>query len=106
MQQGQTERAAMRWVVAGPVAAAGFAGRGLAQETEEKGFFPEHAIRVDQVMVAQRAWIAFRDANCAMAYGMWGSGSMRYTEGASCLMQKSAEQTIALRAYRSTVSGE
>lgn len=69
-------------------------------DAEERPHFPEFAVRFDQVKAAQRAWIAFRDANCDMAYGIWGSGSMRMIEGASCLLQMTARRTVELRDYR------
>ena len=64
--------------------------------------FPAFAVRADQVRDAQRAWIAFRDANCAMQYGLWGAGSMRQIAGADCVMRMTATQTIALRDYHDT----
>lgn len=76
--------------------------RGFAQSMDEqdKEFFPAYAVRDDQVLAAQRAWVAFRDANCSMAYGLWGAGSMRQIAGAQCVMRMTAEQTIALRDYQ------
>ncbi|WP_019955744.1 lysozyme inhibitor LprI family protein [Yoonia vestfoldensis] len=70
-----------------------------AMDAEEAEFFPEYAVRADQVQVAQRAWIAFRDANCAMQYGVWEAGSMRQIAGADCLLEMTAAQTFALRDY-------
>lgn len=61
--------------------------------------FPEYAVRDTQVRDAQRAWITFRDANCAMDYGLWGSGSMRVIWGAECLLRMTAERTFDLRTY-------
>ena len=70
-----------------------------ALDAADQADFPEFAIRADQVQNAQRAWIAFRDANCAMAYGLWGAGSLRQIAGADCLLQMTATQTLALRDY-------
>jgi uncharacterized protein YecT (DUF1311 family) len=54
---------------------------------------------------AQRAWIAFRDADCAEAAGYWGEGSMRLVAGAECMMERTAGRTLELlekrRAYES-----
>ncbi|SHG80847.1 Protein of unknown function [Cognatiyoonia sediminum] len=61
--------------------------------------FPEYAVRETQVRDAQRAWITYRDANCAMDYGLWGSGSMRVIWGAECLLRMTAERTFELRIY-------
>ena len=60
---------------------------------------PEYAIREESLRVAQRAWIAFRDANCAADYAAWGAGSMRQIAGASCILQMTAERTLDLRTY-------
>lgn len=75
--------------------------RKFAQVMDEDDleFFPEYAIRADQVLQAQRAWITYRDANCAMQHGLWGSGSMRQISGADCLLQMTALRTFELRDY-------
>lgn len=52
--------------------------------------------RVDALKKAQRAWIVFRDAECAMEYSAWGSGSIRSIAGADCLMRITAERTVRL----------
>lgn len=52
--------------------------------------------RVPALLQAQRAWIAFRDAECAMEYSAWGGGSIRSIAGADCLMSKTAERTARL----------
>jgi len=54
---------------------------------------------------AQRAWIAYRDANCAMEYGLWGAGSMRQIAGADCQMRMTAERMLELRSYRQQLGG-
>lgn len=79
--------------------------RAFAQglDAQSKELFPEYAVRDDQVLAAQRAWVAFRDANCAMSHGLWGGGSMRQIAGAQCLMRMTAEQTLALRAYQESM---
>lgn len=53
-------------------------------------------LRVKALLKAQRAWIAFRDAECAMEYAAWGSGSIRSLAGADCLMSLTAERTVRL----------
>ncbi len=68
-------------------------------DADDAESFPEYAIRDTQVRDAQRAWIAFRDTNCSMEYGLWGPGSMRQIAGADCLMRMTAERTFDLRAY-------
>lgn len=56
--------------------------------------------RVEALLKAQRAWIAFRDAECAMEYAAWGKGSIRSIAGADCLMSLTAERTVRLAALR------
>ena len=45
---------------------------------------------------AQRAWIAFRDAECELQYARWGLGTMRQIAGANCLLAMTAERAIKL----------
>ncbi len=71
-----------------------------AADKDESEYFPEFANRVEALLAAQRAWIAFRDAECALAYAEWGSGSMRHIAGTDCRMQMTAERTIELRSMR------
>lgn len=51
----------------------------------------------DQLRTAQRAWIAFRDADCGLAYAIWLDGSMRTVAAASCHLKKTAERALELR---------
>ena len=71
-----------------------------AMDDDERELFPEFAKRVDSLRTAQRAWIAFRDAECALAYAQWGSGSMRTIAGNECLMELTARRTIELLQLR------
>lgn len=59
--------------------------------------FPGYAVRAEKLLDAQRAWIAFRDANCLAAYGIYGGGSMRQIAGSQCRLRMTAERTIELR---------
>lgn len=54
----------------------------------------------DQLLAAQRAWIAYRDAECALAYARWQDGSMRGIVGANCVMVMTARRTVELRDMR------
>lgn len=63
-------------------------------ETAEPQMF---AVRADELLAAQRAWIAFRDANCRAAYGIYGSGSMRNIAGSQCKLRMTAKRAIELR---------
>jgi len=55
---------------------------------------------VEALLDAQRAWIAFRDAECALSYERWADGSLRGVVLANCLMVKTAERAIELRDMR------
>ena len=71
-----------------------------AMDAGEAEYFPEYAKRAEALRDAQRAWIAFRDAECALAYAEWGSGSMRHIAGSECVMRMTAERALELRAMR------
>lgn len=47
---------------------------------------------------AQRAWIAFRDAECAFEHAVWGDGTIRAVAGASCMLEITAERALGLDA--------
>lgn len=49
---------------------------------------------VEMLRAAQRAWIAFRDAECAHAYASGADGSIRNVLGARCLLRETAERVI------------
>jgi uncharacterized protein YecT (DUF1311 family) len=68
---------------------------------EEAG---EPAADLEGLLVeAQRAWIAFRDADCAQETAVWGTGSMRTVAGAWCQLERSAQRVFELRAKRATM---
>ena len=46
---------------------------------------------------AQPAWIAFRDADCALQYERWAAGSCRSIAHASCLLKMTASRAVVLR---------
>ena len=71
-----------------------------ARDKAEAQTFPEFAKRVETLMDAQLAWIAFRDASCGFVYAEWGAGSMRSVVHADCMRQMTAERTIELRDIR------
>ncbi len=71
-----------------------------AMDADEAEYFPQFARRAETLLAAQRAWIAFRDAECDRAYADWGSGSMRNIAWADCQMQMTADRAIDLRAMR------
>jgi uncharacterized protein YecT (DUF1311 family) len=68
---------------------------------EEAGAEP--ADLEDMLVAAQRAWIAFRDADCAQEVAVWGEGSMRTIAGAWCGLERTAQRVFELRAKRATM---
>ena len=51
----------------------------------------------DRLRDAQRAWIAFRDAECGLQYGIYAGGTIRSIIGADCIMGMTAARALALR---------
>ena len=68
----------------------------MAMDSDDVELFPEYANRVKGLRDAQRAWIAFRDADCELAYAAWGAGSMRHIAGSNCILEKTADRTVEL----------
>lgn len=46
---------------------------------------------------AQRAWIAFRDADCGLQYQIFVDGTIRSVVYSSCMLTMTAERALALR---------
>ena len=67
-----------------------------AMDADEAEYSADFAKRAESLRAAQRAWIAFRDGECGLAYAMWGSGSMRTIAAAECKMSLTAERAIEL----------
>lgn len=78
----------------------------LRDAEEATAFDGAFANLEDSLRAAQRAWIPFRDAQCALEYAYWGSGSMRQIAGAGCHMRMTAERTIELLTAVSGMVGE
>ena len=55
--------------------------------------------RAQSLLAAQRAWIAFRDAECLHAYAQGGMGTIRTLYGASCQLDETAERALEFRAW-------
>ena len=51
----------------------------------------------DSLRAAQRAWIGWRDAECAFQYDRYGGGSMRSVASANCQMSMTAMRALELR---------
>lgn len=49
---------------------------------------------------AQRAWIAWRDAECTFQHDRYGGGSMRTIAAANCRMSMTAQRALELRALQ------
>ncbi|GGL73101.1 lysozyme inhibitor LprI family protein [Wenxinia marina] len=60
----------------------------------------DFARREESLRAAQRAWIAWRDAECALMQALWGGGTMGQVDAAGCLLRLTAERTVDLRALR------
>jgi len=69
-------------------------------DASDRETLPEYAVRADQLRAAQRAWIAFRDADCAMRHAFWGSGSMRAITGTSCMSERTFQRVQDLIHFR------
>ena len=69
-------------------------------DAEEAVSFSGLMPRAEALRAAQRAWIAFRDAECALSHAQWGAGSMRSIAAAGCQADMTATRTIELRAMR------
>lgn len=61
--------------------------------------------RTDALRDAQRAWIAFRDADCLARYAQYQDGSIRSLIGSSCRLDHTARRTLELRQMRAGVDG-
>jgi uncharacterized protein YecT (DUF1311 family) len=78
--------------------------RALAAAEEQAGVAP--APREALLRAAQRAWVAFRDADCAQEVAMWGEGSMRQIAGAYCTLDRTAQRAFELRAKREAMEAK
>ncbi len=56
--------------------------------------------QADALLAAQRAWIAWRDAECDWEYARWGGGTMRSIAHATCQESATISRTIDLRTYQ------
>lgn len=81
------------------------AAQGAARRADSDEPDARWAVRTQRLKEAQRAWIAYRDAKCASEGAVWGTGTMRSTSVASCLMEMTARRTIELRIFRQMLEG-
>lgn len=54
---------------------------------------------------AQRAWLSYRDAGCAVWDEVFRGGSMAQLSRLSCLMEQTARRTLELREIHAAASG-
>ena len=52
------------------------------------------------LLAAQRAWIAYRDAECRLSHDRWGDGTLRGVVHANCILGFTAERSLELRDMR------
>jgi len=64
------------------------------------GTDPHFANFADSLTAAQRAWIAYREAECGLAHARWGAGSQRQIAGARCRLALTADRTVELKWLR------
>ena len=69
----------------------------VGDDAERPYFNGQFTDCAETMLKAQRAWIAFRDAECALVYASWGSGSMRNIAASACMADMTADRVIALR---------
>lgn len=72
----------------------------MANETADEEGWSQILNRANALRDAQRAWIAFRDADCTARYAMWQDGTIRSIVGANCHLTMTAQRAIELRDMR------
>ncbi|MDB5587322.1 MAG: hypothetical protein JWP26_2292 [Devosia sp.] len=50
----------------------------------------------DSLKTAQRAWLKFRDADCAFADALWQGGTIRSVMASACMMNATATRAVEL----------
>lgn len=63
----------------------------------DKDSFAGAPSQAEALREMQRAWIPYRDANCAYEASQWGGGTGAGPAYVGCLMQMTAEQTLYLQ---------
>jgi uncharacterized protein YecT (DUF1311 family) len=71
------------------------AARAMSEAEARDGLPP--VARADMLRAAQRAWITFRDSDCAYDVAFWGQGSMRQIAGAQCMLERTGQRAVDLR---------
>ena len=65
-------------------------------DADTRRYIPEAAVAEQALRDMQRAWIPYRDATCAFERAQWGGGSGGGPAAASCLMEMTGKQALAL----------
>jgi len=68
-------------------------------------YAPDFAVRAERLRDAQRAWIAFRDAQCAFDYAVFGDGSLRLLLYPGCLADMTFDRVTDLMSIISQFEG-
>jgi uncharacterized protein YecT (DUF1311 family) len=53
----------------------------------------------ESIRQAERAWVALRDADCKVPYDIYEGGTMARLDGASCVLDHTAERVLQLRIW-------
>lgn len=54
----------------------------------------------EALLAAQRAWIAYRDAECSLAFERNRTGTIRSVAAGACMLQMTAQRSLELRDMR------
>ncbi|MCA8882231.1 MAG: DUF1311 domain-containing protein [Rhodobacteraceae bacterium] len=54
-------------------------------------------INANALLASQRAWLAYRDAQCAWEYQRYAAGTLRSIIGASCMLETTARRVLEFR---------
>ena len=75
------------------------ATRAQLRDEDARGF-AEGLSREITLRDAQRAWIAFRDADCTAQFAQWQDGTIRSIVAANCGLTRTAQRALELRDMR------
>lgn len=68
-----------------------------ALKAMDEGSQPGPFNRVEALRDAQRAWVAFRDAECNLVYALYQDGSIRSVLHSTCNLELTAKRALELR---------
>ncbi|EIK97665.1 hypothetical protein PMM47T1_04114 [Pseudomonas sp. M47T1] len=71
----------------------------VKQLTQPDTATDKYSVMRQKLQVAQRAWITFRDADCATVYQVNASGSLRGLAALGCKRAHAEQRTKELQAY-------